>query len=72
MKNGFFHERPDDYDIYVAKSMVSLVGQASINWHVQNVRLEGFDLYADVAFNGKVYTAIRKDRGADHFWTIVR
>lgn len=73
MKNGFFHERPNDYDIYVDESMVPIVGHESINGHVQNTRQSGHDFIADVEVDGQTtYMVVRQEHGADHFWMIVR
>lgn len=72
-KNGFFHERPDDYDIDVAPNMREVVGSALINWHVINARYQGSDVIADVEWNGHTYTAkdCRRDGAADALWTII-
>jgi hypothetical protein len=72
LKNGFFHERPNDYDIEVAEDMVSVVGARRINWHVCTPRFEGLQLVADVAWNGKTYVAVPFTWGADTGWRIVR
>lgn len=71
MKNGFFHDRPNDHDIYVVEALRGeFAGAASINWRVQNSRVEGGELVADVEYNGKTYKAVRQERGADHYWEI--
>lgn len=73
-KNGFFHERPNDYDIYVDVCMVAIVGSQQINWYVDNARCEGFDWIDDVQWEGKIYIAkdCRREGAADVVWTIIR
>ena len=71
-KNGFFHERPEDEDIYVTEAMLPVIGRASINGHVKNVRHEGHDLIADVEYEGQTYTAMRQGEEANRYWIIVQ
>lgn len=74
-KNGFYHERPDDYDIWVAPHMVPLVGTDSVNGHVTNHRYDNeWNRIADVEVNGRRYIAksINPWGGADHYWQIER
>ena len=71
-KNGFFHERPDDYDIYVSPHMVDKVGSNRINWHVTNARNDARDIIADVYWKKTFFTAVLQTWGADRYWTIIR
>ena len=74
-KNGFYHERPNDYDISVAEHMISEVGARQINWHVQNASWDGMKSVADVEWPGKpekTFVAVRYTCGADHYWRIER
>lgn len=57
-KNGFFHERPDDYDIRVSPEMQKIVGAKSINWHIKTTHYtRDFEIYAIVEWEGKTYKA---------------
>lgn len=71
MQNGFFHERPTDYDIYVADNMVAQVGAKQINWHVENATTTMDGIFATVSWNNNIYTAILRTFGADHYWMII-
>lgn len=72
MKNGFFHNNPTDYDIYVDEALQGAIGCDHINSHVENTRNSEGRVIADVTVNGKTYTAVSETHGADHYWKIVR
>lgn len=69
-KNGFFHQDPTGYDIYVSDDMKAVVGRDTLNGHVTNARRQGDDYVADFEYNGRVYTARHCQFGADWYWLI--
>lgn len=72
MKNGFFHIHPDDYDIWLTPEMEQATGLDRINWHVENIWHENYEMFAYVNYGERTFVAKRFEQGADHYWEIFR
>lgn len=71
--NGFYHERPSDYTIYVAGPMKAVIEKWwAINGHVEFAFYDrqGFKQYY-VEWEGKGYVAEERGQGADYYYQIV-